>query len=352
MNKPIFLIRSKKTSAVLEEMIDYATEGFEISRIPNGIVLPDLRGVKLLLAAELDASGYCLDLFETVNQLLLRGEDALEGSEAVLLLRSKNQFHTKSTAQSLIFNLNRAGCRFPGHPLVEAIEDYRNFKTWQKHLDKPLREICLTKSRELVRKLADFEPARKETPRIVALHASSRETSNTLMLWHLIKEGLEGMEVEELHVESGHVVDCRGCSFKTCLHYGSQNSCYYGGVITNTILPAIKAADVLVWICPNYNDAVSAKLMAIINRMTVIYRTAAFDQKQHFAVVVSGNSGGDSVARQLIGGLTLNKNMQLPPRFVLSAIANDPGAIMEVPGIRESAAAFADHMRKTICGEA
>lgn len=344
MNKPIYIIRSKKTSDVLEEMIEHASANLGASNLSNTGDLPDLRNSKILFAAELDPSGYCLDLFETINNLLIRGDEALLNSEAVLLLRSKTQFHTKSTAQSMIFNLNRVGCRFPGHPLVESIQDFMNFETWQTQLNMPLREICMMKSRELGEKLARYHPLPMERPKIVALHASSRQTSNTLMLWNLVKEHLRDADVRELHVESGEVVDCRGCSFKTCLHYGSQNSCYYGGVIANDILPAIKEADVLVWICPNYNDSVSAKLMAIINRMTVIYRTAEFDRKNLFAIVVSGNSGSDSVARQLIGSLNVNKNIQLPPYFALTAIANNPGTIMHYPGIEAMAKNFAGNI--------
>jgi len=341
MNKPMLLIRTKKTSAVLEEMIENSTRGFDIRNIQCDMPVPDLKNSKIILAAELDSAGYCPDLFELINNLLERGEEELKGSSAVLMIRSNSQYNSKSTAQSIIFNLNRAGCRFPGHPLVESIEDFMNFTTWQKHLNIPLKDICMMKSRELVEKLCKYEPKKIEYPKIVALHASSRETSNTLMLWRKVKENLKDADVEELHVEDGEVVDCRGCSFNECAHYGSKNGCYYGGVITNKIMPVISGADVLVWICPNYNDAISAKLMAIINRLTVIYRKTEFDKKNLFSIIVSGNSGNDSVARQLIGSLNVNKNMQLPPNFALTAIANDPGTVVKYPGIDEAAKKFA-----------
>jgi len=344
MNRPIILIQSKKTSAVLEEMVEYSTEGFDILKIPSGMDLPDLSNSKIILAAELDCAGYCQDLFEIVNTLVARGERALENSTAVLMLRSNSQFNTKSTAQSMIFNLNRAGCRFPGHPLVESIEGYMNFETWKKHMDMSLHDICMAKSRELVEKLDRYEPETIKKPKILALHASLRNSSNTLMLWRMVKENIVGAEIEELHVESGQILDCRGCSFKECIHYGKQDSCYYGGAITNEILPAIEEADVLVWICPNYNDAISAKLMAIINRLTVLYRKTQFDKKNLFAIIVSGNSGNDSVARQLIGSLNVNKNIQLPPNFALTAIANDPGTVVNYPGIKSATKDYASHI--------
>lgn len=73
------------------------------------------------------------------------------------------------------------------------------------------------------------------------------------------------------------------------------------------ILTAIEEADCIIWLCPNYNDAISAKLMAVINRITVLYKRVKFGEKTLFSVVVSGNSGSDCVAKQLIGALNINK---------------------------------------------
>ena len=37
------------------------------------------------------------------------------------------------------------------------------------------------------------------------------------------------------------------------------------------------------------------------------------------ALIVSGYSGGDLIARQLISGLNMNKSFYLPPRFCMQA---------------------------------
>ena len=102
----------------------------------------------------------------------------------------------------------------------------------------------------------------------------------------------------------------------------------------------MEKADAIVWICPNYNDAISANLMAVINRMTLFIAKAPLS-KTVFAIIVSGNSGGDSVARQLIGAMNINKGFRLPPHFALHATAHDPGEIWQVSGIGAKAAAFA-----------
>ena len=116
--------------------------------------------------------------------------------------------------------------------------------------------------------------------------------------------------------------------------------------MTREILPAIENADAVLWICPNYNDAISANLTAVINRLTALYRKASFYNKSIFAVIVSGSSGSDSIARQLIGALTINKGFRLPPYFSIMATANDTGEIKKIPHIREDAREFAHNILK------
>jgi len=114
------------------------------------------------------------------------------------------------------------------------------------------------------------------------------------------------------------------------------------------IFPEIEKADAIVWICPNYNDSVSANLMAVINRLTALYRRTKFFDKTLFGIIVSGNSGSDSVAKQLIGALNINKSFRLPPYFAIMATANNPGDIRAVPGIEEKARLFAQNMLREI----
>jgi hypothetical protein len=75
--------------------------------------------------------------------------------------------------------------------------------------------------------------------------------------------------------------------------------------------------------------------MAVINRMTALYKRVKFGDKTLFSVVVSGNSGSDCVAKQLIGALNINKGFRLPPYFALTATANDPWVNNECLGNRQ-----------------
>ena len=114
------------------------------------------------------------------------------------------------------------------------------------------------------------------------------------------------------------------------------------------ILPAIEKSDAVIWLCPNYNDAVSANLSAVINRMSALYVKTPFYKKSLFSIIVSGNSGSDSVARQLLGALCINKGFNLPPYHSFMATANDPGTVCKIPGIEASARTYAENILKEI----
>jgi len=343
---PYYLIHPGKTSSILDNLIQGFAAG---AGEPSGIIkvpedLPSLKQRKLVFAVQLDQIGQSLGMYSILNALYDKGKDALMGCEAVILTVSSSELYTKNYAQNLIFLLNRLGCSFPGHPLIEVVDGCINFRTWQKTLHLPLKHIPGVLSKRQGARFIDDYSIKLEKPRILALHASSRKTSNTVMLWDMIRKHLPFWEVEELNVDNGMVFDCRGCSYRECNHYSKQNSCFYGGVVGKEILPAVERADVIVWICPNYNDAVSANLMAVINRMTALYRKISFYRKYFFAVIVSGNSGSDSVAKQLIGALNINKGFRLPANFAIMATANDPGDIRTVPGIEEKAKLFCQNM--------
>ena len=91
----------------------------------------------------------------------------------------------------------------------------------------------------------------------------------------------------------------------------------------------------MILLCPNYNDALSANLTAAINRLTALYRTTSFQDKAVFAIVVSGYSGGDIVASQVVSALNMNKSFWLPAEFCLLETANDAGTAIHLPGIEE-----------------
>ena len=345
----VYLIIPGTISNSFTAIIQMATKNYHSVIIKTIEDIPaDLRNKKIIFAIELDKCGFNISLFEIILRLREKGNDSLLGSRAVMIIQSPNELFTKNMAQKVIFLANQMGCRFPGNPIVEATRNLNNFFTWQKTFDLSLTEIYQKQSKELVSKLMVENLILIDTPKILILHSSSFKTSNTLMLWEMVKDNLNIGNLRELHIENGTIVDCRGCPYKTCIHYSEGKGCFYGGVIVNEILPAIEDADGIIWLCPNYNDAISAKLMAVINRMTVLYKRVKFWDKTLFSIIVSGNSGSDCVAEQLLGALNINKGFRLPPYFALMATANNPGAIKKVQGIEKRAKEFAENIIKEI----
>jgi len=346
--KNIYLIQDKNISLKFRDIIQYSTRDYSPELVTSSMNLPNLQGKKIIIAMELDRCGFNTSLFEILLKLNKRGEKALLDSKAVIILQSPSELFTKSMARKIIFLCNQMGCAFPGHPVVEAIENFINFHTWQKIYNRSLLEIYKIKCKELVDRLIMEKMVKNEKPKILVLHSSDLRTSNTMMLWKMVKKNMKSENIKELHVENGTIIDCRGCSYKTCIHYSKDKSCFYGGIMVEEILPAIEDADCIVWLCPNYNDALSAKLMAVVNRMTVLYKRVNFRNKTIFSIIVSGNSGSDCVAEQLIGALNINKGFILPPYFSLKAIANNPGSVTNVSGINTEASKFSQRIIKSI----
>ena len=137
----IYLIMPGKISDNFAEIVKVATEIRQLTIVKTTENLPDLKNRKIIFAIELDECGFNIPLFEMLLKLKKRGDDSLLGSRAVIIIQSPSQLFTKSTAQKIIFLTNQMGCRFPGHPAVEATYNLNNFLTWQKTFNLPFLEI-------------------------------------------------------------------------------------------------------------------------------------------------------------------------------------------------------------------
>ncbi|HRX58712.1 MAG TPA: NAD(P)H-dependent oxidoreductase [Eubacteriales bacterium] len=330
-----------------------ATLRFALCGVPHETVaardaLQKLAGRRVLFALAADEAGMDAETFHLIAALR-RNPDAMEGAVAGVLLDGAGELYTKQTADQLVLAANLAGCLFPGRPLVEATGSLGNWHVQAKRRNVEPAEAYRLAARELVLRLAEFKAPRFAKPKLLMLHASDRATSNTLQIGSSVCEKLRGrFGVRELSLQNGTIYDCRGCSFTTCSHYAAQNSCFYGGSIVSEGYPALTECDALLLLCPNYNDSVSANIMAFINRLTSLIVFNPLHDKYLFAVVVSGYSGGDLVAQQALGALCLNKAFMLPPRFCLLQTANDPGDAMDSEGMGARIEAFAENIKKTV----
>lgn len=303
---------------------------------------------KVIFAMELNHLGFDFYLWNLLYNLYQENSSCFNESLCAILIHSSSELYTKDSAQNLIFLVNNMGGSFLGKPLVEATISLDNFKTWQKSLKLTKEEICFKMCRELGARLINHKSTIVTKPKILVLYSSPHKTSNTLDLWHMVSKQLQSCSIEELQIENGKIQDCKGCSYKACVHFGNQNSCFYGGFMVENILPSVANCDSLVMLCPNYNDALSGNITSVINRLTVLYLKMSFSSKNVFGLIVSGNSGGDSVCKQLIGALNINKGFKLPKNAILCATANDPGAIFKTPDIELTVKKFAENMQKEI----
>ena len=346
MAETLALVCPAEPSERLNRVLNAALRGCPHERI--SWLTDPLCNRRLLFALPISAGGPGHSFYDLLA-FLRTHPGCLSGSVGGVIADGTCDLYTKSAARELVLAASLAGCAFPGRPLVEATGSLRNFTVQAKNANCSLPEAYRLAVEDLAQRVLSFSPLRRQRPKLLVLHASSRATSNTLALWSHVRAHLESRcSVTEIGLRNGTLEDCAGCPYTTCLHFGEQGSCFYGGVMVQEVYPAIRDADAVVLLCPNYNDALSANLTAAINRLTALYRTTSFAEKAVFAIVVSGYSGGDIVARQLIDGLNMNKSFYLPARFAMIETANDPGEALALSGIESRVEAFAARIRQTL----
>lgn len=334
--------------ARLDSVLEQALSGTEYREYKTPEELADLKGRRLLFCLPLGKYGINTAYLKLLARL--RSEPGLlENCTSALIVDGDTELYTKSAAAELALTLNQAGSALIGRPLVEATGSLANFRVQARLAGTDLAGAYQIAARELVDRLCGFSFAQRSEPEILVLHASNYRTSNTLQLWEEVRNRLNGhCSITEIGLRNGAVSDCSGCPFTACLHFGESGRCFYGGLMQEEVWPAVLCSDAVILLCPNYNDALSANLTAFINRLTGLFRQTRFYDKALFAVIVSGYSGSDIVARQIIAAMNMNKSFYLPPHFALMEMANDPGEALSLPGIQERLDSFAERIRKTL----
>ncbi len=306
-------------------------------------------GKRLVLFA-IDLGKYGVNLEYTRLLGWLRSHpDSLDGWIGGVVADADSDLYTKSAARELVFTANSAGCAFVGRPLVEGTKTLSNFAIVASNLGTDLYGAYVESIRLLVKEMEKRrEPGEGGTGELLVLHASSHKNSNTYAVWQGVRQYLQDVSITEIGLRNGTLADCSGCPYKMCLHFGERGSCFYGGVMVENVYPAVKKADGILLLAPNYNDALSANLTAFINRLTALFRTTRFYDKKLFGIVVSGYSGSDLIAEQMIAALNMNKTFYLPGHFAMMETANHPGEAMKLPGIEERMKQYAEHIRRNM----
>lgn len=342
MAEPLTVVCPGGAGDRLAAVLDAALAG-RAARVVPGLTEP-LRDGRVLFAVSLDAGGVNHGFYDLLAHLRTH-PGCLSGTVGGVLIDGAGDLYTKAAGRQLVLSANQAGCAFPGRPLVEGTGELRNFTVQAKNGGCSLEDAYFRAAADLADRVLGFSHPRHSRPKLLVLHASNHKTSNTLALWARVRDRLEdACDITEVGLRNGTLEDCSGCPYTMCLHFGERGGCFYGGVMVQEVYPALREADAVVLLCPNYNDALSANLAAAINRLTALYRTTSFQDKAVFAIVVSGYSGGDIVASQVVSALNMNKGFWLPPEACLLETANDAGTALALPGIGERLAGFAENL--------
>ncbi|MBV1757040.1 MAG: NAD(P)H-dependent oxidoreductase [Dethiosulfatibacter sp.] len=348
MKSRISLICPGVISPLQKEMNELALSDYDYLEINVTDNLQPIKNGKILFSVYVDSTGINIEMMRMLKKISRFGQNFFEGSSIVLFVSGDSELYTKAMARKIILYLNQAGASFIGRPLVETTGSMKNLAHIAMSKNLMVRDTALELSKDLVNRLMVDNPPKKETPELLVLYSSNWETSNTLMLWSSVKPLLNGVKIKEIHIENGSVRDCIGCPYKTCKHYGQQERCYYGGIMVTEVYPAVLSCDALLLLCPNYNDSISANLSAVINRLTALFRKTQFYDKYLFSIIVSGHSGSDLLAEQLISALNINKTFRLPSNFTMMETANDPGDVLKLDDIESRIERFADNIKKTL----
>ncbi len=327
----------------LERLLRRALEGCDVQFLAPDQLVNGLRDARILFVISVDQLGVDAAFVRLLR--ILRSGIRLSGCVAGVIVDGADELYTKSAAQEVALAANMAGCAFPGKPLVEGTGSLYNQHILARRMNLSWEETYFTRAAELVQRLMKFEAPKFENPKVLMIHASDNQRSNTVWMGRQLLQRLpDTIATQEISLQNGTIHDCRGCSYAACLHYSQSDTCFYGGAISQEVLPAIRECDAMLFLCPNYNDAVSANLMALFNRMTNLLVQQELLDKYLFGVVVSGYSGSDLVARQLLGALCFNKTVMLPPQFCMLETAHDPGSAQHLPDIGQRLDDFAAHM--------
>ena len=227
-------LEDQERQSRLDQVLSCALAYREVRVVRRAEELELRPGGRLLFALALDGAGQNSEYQRMLARLRLE-PGLLEGCTGGLIVDGPGELYTKSTAAELALAMNSAGCALVGRPLVEATGSLSNFRIQAKNLSTDLMGAYQEAVRELAERLLTFTFPGWERPRLLALHASSHHTSNTMALWAQVQSRLSPRwEVEEVGLRNGTLSDCSGCPYTMCLHFGERGGCFYGGCLLYT----------------------------------------------------------------------------------------------------------------------
>ena len=234
----------EKERSRMDEVLRAALDGIDTEIVEDMEILEQdpfkYRGRRLLFAVPLGRNGINRGYYE-VLAWLRGGDQVLAGATGWDDHRRGERIHTKATARELAVAANRAGCAFVGRPLVGRNRLPRYYLIQAANMNTDRFGAYKKSAAILAHQILEETWQPKEESHLLVLHASNHRTSNTLAIWQKVKECLdERIRIQEINLRNGTLVDCSGCPYQMCLHFGEQGKCFYGGAMVEAIYPAVK----------------------------------------------------------------------------------------------------------------
>ena len=160
-----------------------------VSQMKNVAANGELKNQKIIFVISLGVSGVNLEYYKMLKMIRVNSKCFL-GSVAGIIIDGKNEFYTKSIARELVMAANIAGCTFVGSPLVEGTGSLKNFEVKAANLKKNTTEAYMNLAGILINKVIKYNPIKKKYPKLLCVHASDKEKSNTLNLWNMVKKNI------------------------------------------------------------------------------------------------------------------------------------------------------------------
>ena len=316
----------------MEQALAGALAGRRCETVETAEALRPVTGRRCCLPWPSGADGVNLEYYRMLAWLR-NHPGCLEGCLGAAIVDGQSELYTKTLSRELVLAANLCGCAFIGAPLVETTLTLHNFDIKAANLGTDPLHAYQAAARDLADRLLSFEFQRHGAPWLAKAARLQPQKQQ-----HLCPVAPHPGEPARLGDGRDRPAQRRGGRLRRLPLQDVPAFRRAGQLLLRRPdggggLPAVRAADAVVMICPNYNDALNANLTAFINRLTALYRTQSFRQKALFALVVSGYSGSDLLARQLIGALNMNKGFYLPPRFVMMETANKAGERWPAPAL-------------------
>lgn len=128
--------------------------------------------------------------------------------------------------------------------------------------------------------------------KVLIVNSSPREEGNCTTFSVHLKKKLDDSTIpcKLINLKDYRIEFCTGC-----FECDETGKCVIDDDYTNTIIPAVKECDILIWVSPNYCRLLSSRLKLFIERLCPIYGYLDENTKE-YAIYVSGETSLDNIA--------------------------------------------------------